>query len=240
MTREQLQEQKQRLEQQLQKIEDQEREERQQREREEREKVLQAEENRRREERTAIRQRIVDEVRKLVPPGVTIEHGIQILGTCVTIEEQFTSVSSWRSKPTGKYKITVGDYGERVSYPPTKEGHSYPKIAKKLIELQAVRQAQRDAEAKKKADKESAKGLLAELATRFPKLPETSFNGYESLLSSEITRAYPAGGGRQEFRRFVPEAGKIYVNLGSKQLTVDQAEKLIRTLIEIGLVKEIE
>lgn len=52
----------------------------------------------------------------------------------ITIEQERTSYSRFSSRPTGKTRIVVGDYGDRTSYPQRKDGgHNYEAIADKLV-----------------------------------------------------------------------------------------------------------
>jgi len=70
--------------------------------------------------------------------------------------EERTRISSWRSSPTGKLRLTVGDFGNRTSYPQKKDGtHNYEAIAqalrgyaqRKIADQQAAANRQRNASA---------------------------------------------------------------------------------------------
>ena len=52
--------------------------------------------------------------------------------------EERTSYSTWRSKPNGKTRLTVGDFGDRKSYPQRKDGgYNYEDIAATLCHYAA-------------------------------------------------------------------------------------------------------
>jgi hypothetical protein len=77
---------------------------------------------------------------------------------CITIDgirpqwefkERYTS-STWRSRPTGTYQFTVGDWGDRKVFPQRKDGtFSYAKLAEQMlhqVQVVKVRQELRDAQ----------------------------------------------------------------------------------------------
>lgn len=77
---------------------------------------------------------------------VTEENRLMINGMDATymlsIQDEQTHLSSWRSKANGRKRIAVGDYGSRKSYPQRKDGtHNYDAIAAQLKADVSARQA---------------------------------------------------------------------------------------------------
>lgn len=93
--------------------------------------------------------------------------------------------SSWRSTPNGRTRLTVGDYGNRVSFPQRKDGsHNYVEIARLLINY-AERQ---NAEAKMKAQRQVNAQALPELIKElFPNDP----NGYQDIIRPSASSNAP-------------------------------------------------
>lgn len=86
--------------------------------------------------------------------------------------------SSWRSTPNGKMRLTVGDYGDRVSFPQRKNGsHNYDEIARLLIGIAARKNAAAKAEDNRRGNKQTVAGLAAEL---FP----NDKNGYQDVVTA--------------------------------------------------------
>lgn len=83
------------------------------------------------------------------------------------ITEERTHLSSWRSKPTGKLRVTVGDYGNRVSYPQRKDGSfNYEAIANALCHYANGQNHKTKLEAQQKENASAAAALTNEF---FPK-----------------------------------------------------------------------
>ena len=93
--------------------------------------------------------------------------------------------SSWRSTPTGRTRLTVGDYGNRVSFPQRKDGtHNYAEIARMLINY-ADRQ---NHEAALKAQQQvNAKVLPALVKELFP----NDTNGYQDVVRASGSANLP-------------------------------------------------
>jgi len=69
------------------------------------------------------------------------------------VSEERTSISTWRSRPNGKVRITVGDYGNKTSYPQRKDGtHNYGAIATTLLNDVEQKIVQGKADAARKAN----------------------------------------------------------------------------------------
>lgn len=145
-------------------------------------------------------------------PTVDVEDGkLMVCGIDaeVSMEEEFTKVSSWRSKPTGKHKVVVGWHGSaRRHYPQTKGGHSYQKIADYVVEYVCSKVAHLTAKQQEEMNRTTVNGLAAELG----------MERYQSALRPTNSAMFPV---QVEF--------KI-----SGQYTVEQAKALVLKLREAG------
>jgi len=82
----------------------------------------------------------------------------------VSIESTLRHISAWRSEPTGKTRIVVGDYGNRKSYPQRKDGtHRYADIADTLYQYARRRVAENTARKIQEANKVGQCELSIEL-----------------------------------------------------------------------------
>lgn len=70
--------------------------------------------------------------------------GIDI-GHFLSVDPMRRHVSPWRSEATGKYRVTVGDFGNKTMFPPRKDDtHNYEGIADKVDAYASRMVAQRD------------------------------------------------------------------------------------------------
>lgn len=98
-----------------------------------------------------------EETGEIVIDGVTV-------GYALDFKEERTQISSWRSRPNGKTRITVGGYGDRRSFPQRKDGtHNYEEIASALVAYAVRKNAQATAQNVTEQNKELAKELCVEL-----------------------------------------------------------------------------
>lgn len=82
----------------------------------------------------------------------------------IDIKEEYTGTSSWRSRPNGKIRVSVGSFGSRTSYPQKKDGtHNYAKIASRLVGLANAEIAKKRAEAQAARNAGGAEELRKEL-----------------------------------------------------------------------------
>ncbi len=82
--------------------------------------------------------------------------------------EERTHTSSWRSHNNGKMRLTVGDFGDRVSFPQKKDGtHNYVEVASKL----RARVARRIADDHAKLNQQRNSNAAAAISKEF-NLPE--------------------------------------------------------------------
>lgn len=126
----------------------------------------------------------------------------------IEFKEEYTS-STWRSRPTGKLRMTVGEYGDRQSYRQKTDGtFSYDKAADK-IESYVIRQTRaNDAQSRRNANK----NVVAE----FRKLADVTEYGWFGV-SDDLER---------------PVRVKIDIN---RSMSVDEAFKLVEALKAIGI-----
>jgi len=137
---------------------------------------------------------------------------------CYINFESEQSGSSWRRHSTGRVRCTVGDYGDRQSFPPRKDGsYSYDKIAQKLLHRvwAAIREAELNNQKKSNAQ------AVADLKKKFS-LPEYN----DTVCASYYYRDSFGKNGRE----LVAPEGKVFVKVGTKTLTPEQADRLLSFL----------
>lgn len=136
------------------------------------EKRMQQEADARRAEtrrRYSIRKAIVDAAIALGSTGHTTEDvntffidGVDCSFWLSFVEER-THLTKWRSSATGKLRLTVGDFGNRKSYPQKKDGtHNYEEIARVLRGYAARKTASRKAEAMRAKNDAAAVAIAKE------------------------------------------------------------------------------
>lgn len=184
--------------------------------------------------RKVVLDRVIEELRT-TNPEASYESG-RILGVWVAIDERRSHTSSWSSKPTGTYSVVVGDYGDKKTFPPTKDGHSYAKVAAEILSRVAAEIAAKKL-AEEKLTKKKGATILAQELSRTLGLAESEYSSYEPRISGRKTVTYPIGGGRQEHKEYVPAEGKVYLRVGILELTPEQVLKLVPVLAEMGIVK---
>lgn len=151
-------------------------------------------------------------------------------GVPIALEAETTG-SRWHSHETGRYKVCVGaNYSafEGVRrYPPKQDGtYNIAKIAATIKEMVAHRDAVIARKRAEKTREEQATALAAALNTEAG-LTNDIVSGYLSYRNydNRYTTTYPA-------------SGKVYVALGTREMTPEQARRLIAAMIEIGLVSK--
>jgi hypothetical protein len=127
--------------------------------------------------------------------------------------------NSWRRYETDKLRVTVGEYGNKTSFPPRKDGtHSYVKIAE-LAVSQMLNREQRD---KAYADAEQSRRYNEQGVEDFRK----------SLRAREWDSAF-----RIEPSSTVEKPVAVSVKI-ARAMTFSDAEKLYKALLALGLVQQ--
>lgn len=140
-------------------------------------KVETAEEIRAREdkaERDAIKAKISEEILAEGRAATWNDYGLSVTTGPDSEDVQRIGVSfdrtrleksySWRYSPrTGPYAVTVGDYGDRRRFPPTKTGLSYAKIAAYIIERADAAYHRGLAEKTLAANQKTSHGIIEKL-----------------------------------------------------------------------------
>lgn len=76
------------------------------------------------------------------------------------VEEEYESLSSWRTRRTGRLKVRVGDYGDQQTYKARSDGtYNYNKITDKLVEIVRNRIAYKIALRNEKLNTERVRAL---------------------------------------------------------------------------------
>lgn len=79
------------------------------------------------------------------------------------VQERTSSTYSWRSKPTGKLRLSIGDYGSRRSFPQRKDGgHNYEEVAAILCSLVAQKKSRDLATANQQRNRATAEAIRKE------------------------------------------------------------------------------
>lgn len=124
---------------------------------------------------------------------------------------EMQQLSSWRSNPTGRVRISAGNFGNRQSYPPRKDGtYNYESIASKLLSGIASRCDQAVSEKQRLQGDALADQINKELGVSEFSSP---IKGHRSTHTHKGYKSYPA------------EEGRVYFEL-CRQLTPEQAKKL--------------
>lgn len=168
-----------------------------------------------REKNDAVLQNLANAVKKV--PGHTaelIDHNMFVDGVAmnwlVEIKDELGS-SSWRKKPTGRIRVTIGDWGDRKSFTQLKDCSFSPACVNELIDRAARKLLAAKQEAKKKEN--------SEIVSEF--LKSRPLNGY----------------GVMRVKASVNEAAPIHVDLGmGRAMTAEEAAKLHDALKAIGLI----
>ncbi len=144
----------------------------------------------------------------------------------VHLEDQYVKGSSaWRSRATGNFIVCVSrGYESAGRFPPLKNGgHNYAKIAERMAEI-AQQQA---AGAKLAAEKAALVSSAAEIVARL----QRDFPSHESNVKSSLSVSYPRGGGsRYEYVEHAPKEGHVFLALGNRQFTEEQARVVLAAL----------
>lgn len=128
----------------------------------------------------------------------------------ITVDPEWSPTGVWTSRKTGRLRVCVGDYGDRVSFPPRKDGtYNIPKIAGKLVGIVYGKRRQAAAQATRDRNSQLARDLAAEYGTESYTLP---------FRVTDMDKS-----------PFRLEASYVYCN-------VEQARKILDLLIELGLV----
>lgn len=168
--------------------------------------------------RYAIRLAIVEAALRQGSEAYTVEDTNDIFidgincSTQLTFVDERTSVSSWRSRPNGKLRLTVGTFGERKSYPQRKDGSfNYADIASTLRGC-ASRKAAAD---KAQLMRRNNAHIATDIAGEF------NLTQYSSLVVP--SSAAP---------------GNVTINfkeINSHTMTPDKARKVLQALRDLGI-----
>lgn len=155
--------------------------------------------------------------------GELTEHegrfGLKVLGCdaeySMEITEESTHHSSWRSSKNGKFRVAVGEWGDRKSYPQRKDGsHNYESIADDLRRHARIRMHRKAVEAGHEHCREVIKGIQEVYGLK----------SYGSGITLKST-AQPGHPVRVEFE---------------KAMTAEDAGRLIELLRENGFLAKSE
>lgn len=127
----------------------------------------------------------------------------------IEIKEEHTSTGMWSSRPTGKLRLTVGDYGDRVSYKQKTDGtFSYDKIAAKIESYVRHRTNINDSQDRRKVNR-----TISDQFRKDNDLTEYGWFTNSDDLKSPI---------------------RVVMNM-SRNMTVDQATKFVEALKIAGI-----
>lgn len=154
-----------------------------------------------------------------------------IMGVWITIEAVVERVSQWRSRETGKKALFVGERWEEVArkrFPENAKGEfNYSKIAAAIVERSEAKMAEINRKKEQAEKKNDATFLCAELRREFNIESE-----YDSTFRP--AKSYKSGNGYAEQ---AAAEGKVWMELGTKQVTPEQARIMMAALKQAGLVK---
>lgn len=167
---------------------------------------------------------VVQESRKLdsgywsVPSLDVLLNNTAVRGIYLRFEAE-RGGSTYRPRATGRMRCTVGDYGDRQSFPTKKDGtFSSDKIAQKLLHRvwAAIREVELNNQKKSNAQ------AVAELRAKH----EIKEYDDETVCASYYHRDTWG----KTSREMVAPEGKVFVKVGTKTLTPEQADKLLSFL----------
>lgn len=217
------------------------------REAQEAERAKQEAERQQREEQRRAAERAKTEQRRQVVRAALHEHGVDLdesmrYGSAqVSLVEQYSKISSWRSSPTGKFTLIVScnDWAMHIKdtrYPPTKSGYSWAKIAERIKEINEQVTAQRLHEKQQAAAKQAAQQQLKTLQQR---LDEAAV----AVKHTRIEATYEVGThdyrGRWHSTTYVAPQGKVFVSVPRQAVTPEQAAEIAKAVAKIMTQKEI-
>jgi hypothetical protein len=137
------------------------------------------------------------------------------------------SSSSWRSSPTGRYIVVVGErYQDNpaVRYPQRKDdSFNVEKIVATVTERRAARKARAAAQATAAVKKQTAAELAADL---------NSING-TTIFTGSYEYSVQTSYNRHDRREVLAEPGHVFANVGRLQLNHAQAAVLVAALAEV-------
>lgn len=139
----------------------------------------------------------------------------------VNVEFAYQKVSSYRSVPTG-YVVTVRTVSGPARRFPVKPDGSFntPKIVAAVNEYISIAKAAKA----RKAEEDTRKASGAELASRL----NAEFGG--DRAASAIGYHLPTGSSRSEYREAVASPGKVFLKLGNRECTEEQARIVLEAL----------
>jgi hypothetical protein len=158
--------------------------------------------------------------------------GSVLLGATVSFKERYTTGSSvWRTYPTGKFDLYIERaHQDTKRYPQKADGsYSYAKIAQFIVEGYTAVQAQLKREKEAAAKKSDGKVLAAELKKEFG-LTEGSY------LFEGVKSGYRDTWKHRDYYETPAEPGKVWMKLGDKQVTPEQARIVMVALKEAELL----
>lgn len=146
---------------------------------------------------------------------------------CATMEQ---TCSSYYARNTGRVLIelegTTRD--DRRRFPPLKKvaGHNVAKIVEVVQGWLEQSQARVDAAKEKAAKAQTAQQLAQQVRLDNGYAPDDD----SCPIRSQREHSYPKGGGRYEYHVYQPAAGKVFVQVGTMEVTPEQAKILLNAL----------
>lgn len=137
-------------------------------------------------------------------------NGKRVYGSGVEFNEQING-TGYFAKASGKYRVTVGAYGDRQSFPERKDGsYNYDSIADKLMVLINAEVADQQ----RAVIRDSNADALAALRAKH------GLDQYDTKVTTTHHHKYGSG-------EMVSPEGQVFVKLGVQTLTFEQADKLL-------------
>jgi hypothetical protein len=158
-----------------------------------------------------------------------------LLGVRIEFEERINK-TSWRYRSTGIFDLYIGDRwdGDGRKRLPQKADRTYSydkaaaEINSRFMRKLAAEQNRKEAEAKKAA----AADLVNQLKEEF------KLEKYDDTFTKVLQHtSYKGAGRRAEYSEYAAQPGKVWMSLGNKQVTPEQARIVMAALKEAGLIK---
>lgn len=158
-----------------------------------------------------------------------------LLGVRIEFEER-TDKTSWRYRSTGIFDMYIGDRwdGDGRKRFPQKADRTYS-YAKAAAEINSRVDRKLAAEQRKKED-EARKAVAADLVGQLNE--EFGLKQYDDTFKKVLSHTnYHGASRRPEYSEYTAEAGKVWMQLGTRQVTPEQARILMAALKEAGLIR---
>lgn len=161
-------------------------------------------------------------------PNVTLAPGQTY--PYISVQARYTG-DTWHHRFIGwGVAVTFEAYGKSRVYPELKSGgYSYDKIVKKIKEHIEIK----NAVAKREADERSRKLNKTEISISLKK--ELGLKEDSPIIQGVLEQGYRDYKGRWVPRTYEADDGNVWVNIGSRQCTPDQAKIIINALRMAGL-----